>query len=216
MANVFDNWGKDQGWNIGGKPNGSPPSSNFGFDLSKFDGFDKNALLMKLILSNYPGALNSGFFASGWGEPNFEKSLMDSFNLATPEGARARSAGFKRASMESAATQGRNSAQVLRSQGLSNSAQSGALLDALNQGAERSSEYDAATTDPSVLAQKRAQIAGSAGEGPAARTLLQLFGAGGGGQQDQGGGGGNLLDDILGLASFGTGLGVDWGKVFHF
>lgn len=164
-----------------------PPVSRFQFDLDPSgnngglawdDGFQSQDYLKNLLKSQYPGAVNSGYFTSGWAQPRFEQSTQEAYDALTPGGARARVDQFGRGEMERAASGGRQTAGFLRNLGYSRSAQDGARLDAVNQGRTRTSDYAAETTDPFRLAMQRQELAKSASYGPGVQNILQLLGMG--------------------------------------
>lgn len=164
-----------------------PPTSRFQFNLDDSgnngglvwdDGFQPTDYLKQLLKSQYPGAVNSGYFTSGWGQPRFEQSTMEAYDALTPTGARARVDQFGRGETERAASSGRQTAGFLSNLGYGQSAQTGARLDAVNQARGRTSDYAAQTTDPFNMAMQRSQIAGSAGNGPGVQNILQLLGMG--------------------------------------
>ncbi len=181
-----------------------PPKSQFGYDQTVNEG-SREDFLNRLIQAIYPGAQNSAFFTSSWGQPASQQSTLDMFDLLTPEGAKARAKQYGNAQMENAQTYGKQQASGLASRGYSQAAQEGAMLDATNQARTKSSDYAAQVSDPFTLAQGRYQVAQQAGVSPATQLFAQLLGAGGSVQSQPGGP--SLFESLLGAAGIYAGAG---------
>lgn len=197
MESWRDNWGGTQGK--------APPTSQYGFDLNYSGGWNKGDYLTKLLGASYPGALDSLFFASGWGNPRAQQETVNMYDMLAPTGARARVDQFGAGEAERAATSGRQAAGFLSNLGYGKSAQSGALLDSVNQGRERTSDFAQRTSDPLVLAQQRSDVVRQSGMSPALSALQQLLGQYDPAIDQKKGGG--FLDSILGIAGAAGGMG---------
>lgn len=188
------------------------PVSDFKFNLDNSgnnafgkwdDGFQPSDYLKNLLGSQYPGALNSGYFTSGWAQPNFERESRNAFDMLSPGGARARVDQFGRSAQEQATTSGMNQGAHLGQLGFGKSAQAGALLDAGNQARSQTSDFYNATADPLALSRQRLALTQNASQGPGMQNILQLLGMG----KDQPGSP-TLLQTGLGL--FGSAIGAGW------
>lgn len=180
-----------------------PPRSQFGYDQT-VNGGSREDFLNRLVQAIYPGAQNSAFFTTSWGQPQSERATLDMFNMTTPEGARARSSQYARTQAENAVTAGRRDASGLASRGFSQAAQQGAMLDATNRARSASSDYAATVQDPFELAKQRYAIAQQAGVSPATQLFAQLLGTGGVGQQEQRGP--TFLESLAGIGGLLGGL----------
>lgn len=167
-----DQWGPSEG-GLTGSP---PPSSDYAFDIGKFAGWGKEDFLWKLMAGSFPGALNSAYFGSSWGQPKAQQETVNQYGLLTPEGARARTEAVGRANTEDAARRGGALGRLFTSLGLSPAASAGAMVDEQNKGRMATADFAAQNLDPLQLSRQRMQVVQGVGSDPSTELLTRLFG----------------------------------------
>jgi len=171
--------------------------------------------MSRLLNMFLPGARDQANFANQL-EPFRQSSILNTINTLSPGNRQSLVDQYRRKATARAKDQARNSALLGASRGFGSGATQGAELDALNQAARASNDYDAQLNSPEGVMQALAAIMAAVGEGQNSNMLSQVLSLVGPAsmtdqmalQRPQGQSGlGALLQGVGGIAGMFTGGG---------
>lgn len=145
--------------------------------------------------------------------PIILSQLMEYAKMQTPAGMNTQANAYQAGRMNQGIEAGQNMAARYQAAGVSGSGSAGAIRDQANQATRDSNAFRYQQQDPNNLLRfiQALQQGGQITALPASQMGIGSVFNRPGGEEKQGGG---FLDTVSSIVGMGTGLGMDWGKVF--